>query len=174
MPITLYDAFIPSCRQLLGAVAGLIDKAESHCKDTGCGPGDLIAGRLAEDMLDFAYQVKSCAVHSAGALEGVRNGQFFPDSTEAPSSFEGLRKHVAAALVVLDGVSSEEMEGFLGKEMHFILPGKMDLPFTAEEFLLSFSQPNFYFHATTAYGILRMKGLKIGKIDYLGAMRVSK
>lgn len=173
MPITLHDAFIPGWRQILGAVAGLIDKAELHCQETGCGPEDLIGGRLFEDMLDFAYQVKSCAVHSAGAIEGVRSGRFSPDSTEPPGSFDGLRERLAAASDVLDGVSPQEMEGFLGKEMHFIVPGRMDLPFTAENFLLSFSQPNFYFHATTAYGILRMKGVGLGKLDYLGAMRIA-
>ncbi|WP_324742129.1 DUF1993 domain-containing protein [Tsuneonella sp. CC-YZS046] len=173
MPISLYDAFVPSCLQLLGSVGGLIDKAEAHCSSGGCAPDDLIGGRLYEDMLDFAYQVKSCAVHSAGAIQGVREGQFSPDMSEPPNTFEGLKHRLATAISALEAVSEEEIEGFLGKDMHFIIPGRIDRPFTAENFLLSFSQPNFYFHATTAYGILRMKGLKIGKIDYLGAMRIS-
>jgi hypothetical protein len=173
MPISLYDAFIPNCLQLLGSVRGLIDKAEAHCSSTGCSADDLIRARLFEDMHDFAYQVKSCAIHSAGAIAGVRDGQFSPDFSEPPNSFSGLRQRVDQAVSALNAISAEEMESFIDKEMHFVIPGRLDWTFTGEKFLLSFSQPNFFFHATTAYDILRMKGLKIGKVDYLGAMRIS-
>ncbi|MGH8260966.1 MAG: DUF1993 family protein, partial [Steroidobacteraceae bacterium] len=70
MTISLYDATIPSYRQTLGAVAGLLLKAESFCSEKSLAPTDLIQARLAPDMLPFAYQVKSTAVHSLGAIEG--------------------------------------------------------------------------------------------------------
>ena len=173
MPISLYDAFVPSCLQILHSVEGLIDKAEGFCQETGCPTGDLIGGRLHEDMLDFAYQVKSCSVHSSGAIAGVRAGVFSPDSTTPPDTFDGMREHLATGISNLEAVTSEEMEGFIGREVHFKFGDKVDWPFTAENFLLSFSQPNFYFHATTAYDILRMKGVKIGKRNFLGALRKS-
>jgi hypothetical protein len=68
-------------------------------------------------------------------------------------------------------VTADELEAFIGKDMLFEMPG-LKLPFTAEGFLLSFSQPNFYFHAATAYDILRAKGVGLGKRDFLGALRL--
>ena len=170
MPITLYDAFIPPCLQILDAVSGLIDKAEAHCSDTGAAPSDLIQARLFEDMQPFSYQVKSCAVHSAGALEGVRNGQFGPDWAELPGDFAGLRTKIEAARAVVATTTTEELETLIGADMRFVVPERFEWPFSAEKFLLGFSLPNFYFHATTAYDILRMKGVKLGKLDYLGAV----
>lgn len=173
MPISLYDAFVPGCRQIIGSVVGLLDKAETHCRETGMAPGELIGSRLAPDMFDLAYQVKSCAVHSAGAIEGVRKGSFSPDMAVPPDSFSGLRTRISAAMELLDAVTSDEMEAFIGQPVRFIIPDRIDWGFTAENFLLSFSQPNFHFHATTTYAILRMKGLEIGKRNYLGAMRIA-
>ena len=72
MAFSLYAATIPSYRQTLEAVFGLLGKAEGFCTDKGIAPHDIIQARLAEDMLPFAYQVKSTAVHSLGAIEGVR------------------------------------------------------------------------------------------------------
>lgn len=171
MPITLYDAFVPSCLQLLGSVARLLDKAEAHCKEKGRAPCSLIGAQLAPDMLDLAYQVKSCAVHSAGAIEGVRNGNFSPDMTTPPDSFDGLRAKIADATGTLEALGVDDLEVLIDKPMTFTIGDQLRWDFTGKDFLLSFSQPNFYFHATTAYDILRMQGVAIGKIDYLGAMR---
>src|SRR3981081_3443617 len=81
MAFPLYAATIPSYQQILGAVSGLLDAAEAFCAEKGIAPADIIKARLAEDMLPFAYQVKSTAVHSLGAIEGVRRGVFSPDMT---------------------------------------------------------------------------------------------
>ena len=75
-------------------------------------------------------------------------------------------------IAALEAVDPAEMENFIGRPMRFEM-GSFRMDFTAENFLLSFSQPNFYFHATTAYDILRMKGVPLGKRDYLGAMRLA-
>lgn len=170
MPLSLYDAFVPPCLQIMDAVSGLIDKAEAHCADAGCSPPQLIEARLYPDMLPFSYQVKSCAVHSAGALDGVRRGEFAPDNTDLPGDFAGLRGKLSTARAVLEAARPDEMEAMIGADMRFVVPGRFEWPFTAEKFLIGFSLPNFYFHATTAYDILRMKGVKLGKLDYLGAV----
>jgi hypothetical protein len=173
MPISLYDAVIPQYKQMLGALPGLLDKAEAWCSAQNVAPADLIQTCLAADMLPFAYQVKSAAVHSAGAVEGVRAGVFKPDMADPPNSFAGLKERVAAALSVIETVTPAEMESFIGRDMQFVAPSR-SLDFTAERFLLSFSQPNFYFHATTAYAILRNKGLEIGKRDYIGKLQIKR
>ncbi len=170
MALSLYDATIPSYRQILGAVSGLLDTAERFCQDGKMAPAELIQARLIADMLPFAYQVKSAAVHSLGAIEGVRRGVFSPDMTPPPDSFAGLKAKIAEAIAGLEAVEPAEVERFIGRDMRFSL-GERHIEFTAESFLLSFSQPNFYFHATTAYDILRSKGVPIGKRSFMGKLR---
>jgi uncharacterized protein len=171
MSFSLYAATIPAHLQTLGALAGLIDKAEAHCTAKGLAPAELIEARLAPDMLPFAYQVKSVKSHTIGAIHGVRKGLFTPDMSPSPDSFAAMRTLIAAATKELEGVSSGEVESFIGRDMRFEYDTtRMD--FTAENFLLSFSQPNYYFHMTTAYAILRWKGVQIGKRNYLGRPRL--
>ena len=170
MAFTLYAATIPSYLQILDSVSRLIGKAEAFCSEQGIEPDALIQARLADDMLPFAYQVKSTAVHSIGAIEGVRNGTFSPDTSTPPGTFDGLRERIAGAIAALEAMNPDEVESFIGKDMRFEF-GPNAMGFSAEEFLLSFSQPNFYFHATTAYDILRMEGVPIGKRDFVGRVR---
>ena len=171
MPLSLHAATIPAMLQILGSVAGLVDKAEAHCHQAGLTPAALIEARLAADMKPFAYQISSSAWHSAQAIAGVRAGVFAPDFAPPPADFSGLRDCIARARDTLLAVTEQEMESFIGRPMRFEV-SDFRLDFRAEEFLLSFSQPNFYFHATTAYDILRAQGLPVGKLDFLGSMRV--
>jgi uncharacterized protein len=173
MAISLYAATIPSYRQLLGAISGLLATAETFCSEKGLAPEDIIQARLAPDMQPFAYQVKSTAVHSLGAIEGVRRGSFSPDMTPPPGTFAALQARVADTLTALERIEPAEVDGFIGRDMRFVV-GERRLDFTAEDFLLSFSQPNFYFHATTTYDILRWKGVPIGKRDFVGKLRLRK
>ena len=170
MAFTLYAATLPSYLQILSSVSRLIDKAESFCEERGLAPDQLIQARLAGDMLPFAYQVKSTAVHSLGAIEGVRRGSFSPDTTPPPAAFDTLRERIAATMAALEEIDPEELESFIGRDVRF-QAGDMHIDFLAEDFLLSFSQPNFYFHATTAYDILRANGVQLGKRDFKGRVR---
>src|SRR5438046_9822609 len=110
MGLSLYAATIPSYQQILRAVSGLLDAAEAFCTEKGIAPADIIKARLAEDMLPFAYQVKSTAVHSLGAIEGVRRGVFSPDMTSPPVSFAALKTRIADTRAALE-VRSEERRG---------------------------------------------------------------
>ena len=168
--ITLYEAIIPSQLQILGSVHRLLGKAETFCAERNWADDEIIDARLAADMNPFAYQIKSVAVHSLGAIEGVRQGRFSPDQTLPPDSFSGLNERILATIAALEAIRPEEVEAFIGQDMCFEF-GDNRMEFTAESFLLSFSQPNFYFHATTAYDILRWKGLTIGKRDFNGRVR---
>jgi uncharacterized protein len=170
MAFSLYAATIPSYRQILESVSGLLRAAEGFCAEKGIASGDILQARLAEDMHTFAYQVKSTAVHSIGAIEGVRRGVFSPDATPPPESFAALKTRIAESITALDAIDAAEVDAFVGRDMRFVF-GDRHLDFTAENFLLSFSQPNFYFHAATTYDILRWKGVPIGKRDFLGKTR---
>lgn len=173
MPISLHAAFVPSALQMLGACDHLIDKAEAWCADHDCSHAEAIGARIHEDMFPFSYQVKSVAVHSAGAIQGVRKGVFAPDLSPPPEDFTGLRSALEKARDALEAVSEAEMEDFIGRPMRFEFR-EFRLDFAAEDFLLSFSQPNLYFHAATAYDILRMKGVEVGKRDFMGRLRIQR
>jgi hypothetical protein len=171
MSFTLYDALIPTYQQILGAVDGLLSKAEAYCAENNIEPGQIIQARLYEDMLPFSYQVSSTATHSLGAIEGVRQGVFSPDLTPPPDTFAALRAKVAHAREAVGALTPAEVNAFQGRDMRFEIRD-IKLPFTAEDFLMSFSLPNFYFHAATAYDILRHRGVSLGKRDFLGRMRL--
>ncbi len=172
MPLSLHAAFVPGALQMLGTTHGLIDKAEAWCGEQGSDASALIGACLHDQMLPFAYQVKSVADHTGGAIEGLRAGVFSPAMEAPPQDFAGLRAKLDAAVATLEAVTEDELEAKIGAPMLFQMRD-FKMPFTAENFLLSFSQPNFYFHAATAYDILRMKGLSIGKRDFLGRMRLA-
>jgi hypothetical protein len=170
MAMSLYAVTVPSYRQTLQAVLGLLDKAQAFCAEKGQAPEDIILARLAEDMLPFAYQVKSTAVHSLGAIEGVRRGVFAPDQTPSPETFDALKAQITTTLGALEAIDAAEVDAFIGRDMRFAARTR-SVEYTAENFLLSFSLPNFYFHATTAYDILRWKGVPLGKRDFIGKPR---
>ena len=171
MSISLYTATVPTFCQILGSVSGLLDKADAYCKEKGIAEADIVGASLAPDMFPFAYQVKSTAAHSMGAIEGLRKGVFSPDMMPPPTTIAGLKAQVEAAQAQLKALPPAELNGFVGRDMRFEFRDAK-IPFTAENFLLSFSVPNFFFHATTAYDILRWKGVAVGKRDYMGRMQI--
>ncbi len=173
MSFSLYDAVVPSNLQILRAIDALLDKAQSFCAEQGRDESDLIDARLSSDMLPFGYQVKSCAVHSIGGIGGVRAGSFSPDMSPWPTDFPGLHSIIREAIDALSEIDSAEFDALADNDTNFAF-GETKLPFTGANFLLSFSQPNFYFHAATAYGILRAQGVKLGKRDFMGMPRITR
>jgi uncharacterized protein len=173
MTFSLYAATVPSYIQILNSVARLLEKAEAFCIDKALTPQDILEARLAADMHPFAYQVKSTVVHSLGAIEGIRKGVFSPDTTTPPQGFAALKSRIVESIAGLEAVEAAEVDSFVGRDMRFAF-GDRHVDFTAENFLLSFSQPNFYFHAATTYDILRWKGVPIGKRDFTGKTRVKR
>jgi hypothetical protein len=170
MPLSLYSVTVTSFQQILTSLRAALDKGEAFGNQAGLPHDGLIEARLIEDMLPFAYQVKSTGVHSLGAMEGVRRGSFSPDMTTPPDSFDALRQRIDETLAGLAALDPAEIDGLVGRPMRFEM-GDYKVDYTAEDFLLSFSIPNFYFHATTAYDILRAKGVTLGKADFLGRTR---
>jgi uncharacterized protein len=170
MSLSLYAVTVPSYLQILESMGALVSKAQAWCTEHEVAPADVIQARLAVDMLPFAYQVKSTAVHSLGAIEGVRRGTFSPDNSTPPDSFRALSDRLQQTREALQAVTPKEVDDFMDRPMRFV-SAQRQLDFAAQDFLLSFSLPNFYFHATTAYDILRWKGMPIGKRDYTGKLR---
>ncbi len=170
MSLSLHTAVIGSYQQFLPQVARLIDKAQAHCEATGTAPDDLAKSCLAPDMWPFSKQIEQCAHHSMRALVAVREGNFAPQPGPFPHTFEAMRAEIASALAAVNAVDPSELEAIADNEVQFKV-ASFEMLFTVQDFLLSFSLPNFYFHVTTAYNILRMSGAQIGKLDYLGRPR---
>ena len=171
MAISLYDISVTSFLQVLGGVAGFLDKGAAHCKANNIDLGEVVKTRLYPDMLPFSFQISSVAHHSLGALAGAQAGVFRPPSDRPEASYEDLQNLVAEARTGLQNLQRDDVEALQGRDMAFEL-GPRKLPFIVQDFLMSFSTPNLHFHATTAYDILRMKGVPLGKRDYLGQMRM--
>jgi hypothetical protein len=171
MPLSLYDVTVPSFLQTLGALDGLLVKAEAHCSDKGVAPSTCINARLFDDMLPLSFQVGQAVAHSAGALEAVNVGVFSPSTTPPPDTFAGLKQAVSSGLSRLSRYTPADINALEGRDMRFEFKDRV-LPFTAENFLLSFSMPNFYFHSATAYDILRHNGVVLGKRDFMGQLRL--
>lgn len=172
MALSLYDAFVPTCRQMLGALNGVLDKGQAFGAERGLSDDELLGAKLADDMWPLPWHARSCWVHSAYAIEQVKTGEFTPDFTQIPEGWHGMHDQVNAALASLESVEPEELESIADSPVHFVLGGKALMEFTVQNFLLSFSIPNVMFHATTAYDILRMKGVPLGKRDFMGTPRV--
>jgi len=171
MAISLYDCSVASFLQVLGAVQGFLEKGLNHCREAGRDPEAIVDTRLHDDMLPFRFQIVSVAHHSRGALAGAKAGLFQPPGGVGELDYAGLQGLVAEARAELQALSRDEVNALEGKDMVFRI-GTREMPFTVENFLLSFSTPNLHFHATTAYDILRQEGVPLGKRDYMGQLRL--
>ncbi len=168
--ISLYTATVPAFAQIVAATGKLLAKADAFAAERGIDPATLVDARLAPDMLPFAYQVKSVANHSVGAIAGVRAGIYAPDRGAFPPDLAAMRALMDETAATLAGYAPDEIDALAGAPVEFVF-GERRVPYVAEDFLLSFSLPNFYFHASIAYGLLRSAGMPLGKLDYIGRPR---
>jgi len=171
MALSLYDASVANYLQTLGAVGGFLDRGLTFFREQNIDPDTMVEARLAPDMLPLRFQIISVAQHSRGAIEGVQQGVFNPPSSKTPYDYAGLQALVTEASEALSAWTPEAVNALGGKDVVFHV-GERQLPFTAEGFLMSFSLPNFYFHATTAYDILRTNGVPLGKRDFMGRLKL--
>jgi hypothetical protein len=171
MTFSLFDATIANFLQILGAVGGFLEKSRTHFQEKGVDLAEIVESRLTSDMLPLRFQIVSVAHHSRGAMEAARNGLFVPSGGKPDLDFAALQAMVTEASTELAKLTPEAVNALLGRDVTFKL-GDRALPFTAEGFLMSFSLPNFFFHATTAYDILRHKGAPLGKRDFMGRLKL--
>jgi hypothetical protein len=171
MAVALYDISVSAYLQSLGAVAGFLEKGRALCDENGIDLADVVETRLYPDMLPFRFQLLSVVHHSLGALRGIQAGVFKPPPSAPDLDYAALQQRVTEARSELEAMSADEVNALEGKSMVFEI-GDRQVPFVAEDFVLSFSLPNLHFHAATAYDILRMRGVAIGKRDFMGQLRM--
>jgi hypothetical protein len=172
MLLSLHESFVPTAQQILRALRGLVDKAEAHCAEHALDASELLEAKLAETMWPLPWHVRACWMHSAYAIAQFKTGAFTPDFTELPGDWDAMRAMIDDALTQLDAVTPEQLDAIADKPIGFVMGGERQMELTGQNFLLSFNQPNFFFHAATFYDILRMKGVALGKRDFIGTPRV--
>jgi len=171
MSISLYDASVASYIQVVGAVSSFLDKGHSYCTENNVELEDVVSTCLYPDMLPFRFQVISVVHHSLGTVKALSSGEFGPPIGYPDYDYAGLQNLASETLEALQKYSSEEVNTLSSGDVTFKF-GETSLPFSAPNFVLSFSHPNVYFHAATAYDILRMKGVPLGKRDFMGRPRM--
>ena len=174
MGVPLYDLTVASYLQTLGAVSGFLDRGLAHCQDNNIDPESIVETRLWDDMLPFRFQIISVVHHSKGAIEGAKAGVFGPPTESRPLTYAQLQELVGETRDALKALAPADVNALEGRDVTFQMGSSFKIPFVAENFLMSFSLPNFYFHASTAYDILRSKGVPLGKRDFMGAMRMKQ
>jgi uncharacterized protein len=170
MPTTLYELSVPTFLQTLRALDGVLDRAAAHFAQAGVDPDAFVTTRLHADMAPFHFQIEAAWHHSVWGVEALRTGAFTPPALVGPVPFAGLRAMIGTAETALKAVTPDEVDACAGRPLDLRI-GPRRLAFTPEAFILSFSLPNFHFHAVTAYNILRAHGVPLGKRDYEGRLR---
>lgn len=169
MSINLYDISAKTSIQILNAAIEVLKKAQTSFSEAECNA--LLGYQLKEDMLPMAFQINSVRHHSLGSIEGMQRGEFNPPPSLPEMDFADYVAMLQEALDQLKSLNEQEVNALADKPMFFRMGKDFEIPFLTQNFAMSFSIPNLMFHATTLYDMLRIKGLEIGKTDFLGQMR---
>jgi hypothetical protein len=167
MTLSMYQASVPPLTRMLNQLAAILTKAEAYATQRKIEPAVLLNARLFPDMLPLTRQIQLTADFAKGGaarLAGVEVPKFPDEET----SIAELQQRIRKTIDFVTGLRADQIDGSEGREIAFPI-GDQTLSFTGQEYLLYFVLPNFYFHATTAYDILRHGGVDLGKRDYLGA-----
>jgi hypothetical protein len=169
MSFSMYAACVPPMRHMLNSLKAVLAKAEAHCTERKIEPEALLTARLFPDMLPFTRQVQIASDNAkapAARLAGVE----VPKMEDTEKTFAELQARLDKTIAFLDTLKPEQFEG--ADERDIVLPMRTrTLEFKGATYLTTFALPNFHFHVTTAYAILRHNGVEIGKTDFLGGGR---
>jgi uncharacterized protein len=164
--VTIYEFAIPPMIAMMRSISKVMDKAVAQAKEKNIALQSLLDARLAPDMHPFPRQIqimsdtaKGCAARLAGIAA--------PAMADTESTFPELQERIAKTIVFLESVSREQFKDAQDRQIVLKFPDG-EMKFSGRDYLAGFALPNFYFHATTAYDILRHNGIDIGKRDFLG------
>ncbi len=164
--ISLHSATAPVFKQLLGGLSACIDKAAAHCEAKKIDPAAIVNFRLYPDMFAFARQIQIACDSAKGCMARLA-GVEVPKHEDVETTFPQLKERIAKTVAFIDSIKPEQVNG---KEDQEIVLQMRAGPrtFTGHGYAMNFATPNFYFHVTSAYNILRHNGIEVGKNDYLG------
>lgn len=168
MSLSMHEASVPVLLRGLGQLQVMLDKAAAHAEARKIDPAVFINARLAPDMFALARQVQiatDTAKGCAARLAGVE----IPSYPDTETTFPALEARIARTKAFLESVDRTKVDGSAERPVTLKLRGK-DVEFTGRGYLLAFALPNFFFHLTAAYAILRHNGVELGKADFLGGL----
>jgi hypothetical protein len=167
MSTSLYSATVPVFKQMLLALSDVLKKGEEHAQNRKFDPAVLLQSRLFPDMLPLVRQVQiACdfAKSVPARIAGVEVAAY----EDSEQSFAELQQRIAKTLALIEGMTAEQLNGSAVKEV-VLRPGTpKEKKLTVEDYALKYGMPQFFFHVTTAYNLLRHNGVEIGKKDYMG------
>lgn len=165
MASELYDLTVPAFTRGLRNLSGILEKGAAFAAEKGIDPLTLAQARLIEDMAPLTGQIQRAsdtAKFTIVSIAECENVAFADDE----QSFDDMQARIAKTIAFLDAVPRDTVDGCEDKEVVLGTP-RGDFRFTGRSYVLTFALPNFYFHVTTAYALLRQAGVQIGKLDYL-------
>jgi uncharacterized protein len=166
MTISMYQASAPRFANTLSNLSAILDKAKAHAEAKGIDPLVLTACRIYPDMFPFTRQVQiasDTAKNALARLAGIEAPRYEDTETTIPE----LKARIAKTVSYLEGFNPAQIDGSEATELTIKL-GSFEVKWNGMQYLLGFALPNFYFHVTTAYCILRHNGVELGKRDYIG------
>ena len=167
MPLSMHAASIPVFQQMLAALAGVLAKAETHATERKIEPSALLQSRLFPDMFPLTRQVQ-IACDFAASVSARLAGVEVPAYEGGDQTFADLQQRIAATLAFVGGLDAVGFEGSEQREV-LLRPGTpKERRIGGQAYLLAYGLPQFFFHVTTAYDLLRHNGVEIGKKDYMG------
>jgi uncharacterized protein len=166
MQLSMYQASVPVFAQGLRALLGILTKAQAHVEARSIDPTALLQARLYPDMLPFNRQIHLCTDFAKGPVARLA-GEEPTSFADVETSFADLSARVANTLAIVEGFSADQVDGSEDKDITLIRRGEASVV-KGRAYLLEQAMPNFYFHLTTAFAILRHNGVEIGKKDFLG------
>jgi hypothetical protein len=169
MSLSLHEASIAVMTRMLRNLSLLLEKGAAHAAAKGIDPASLIEAKLAPDMLPFNRQVQIATDGAKGCASRLA-GVEAPSWPDTETTFPELQARVAKAVAYLEGFGPDKIDGAEDKPVVVKLGPERVLNFTGRTFVLTFALPNFFFHYTTAYALLRAGGVEVGKRDYLGGI----
>ena len=166
MSYTIYDASVPVMIRALTNLSKILDKAVAQAKAEDKPLTELIEAKLAPDMRPFPFQIQSASDAAKGCA--ARLADIAPPSMpDTETTFAELKARLEKTIAFLNTIKPEQLKGAEDREIVMKFPNG-EMKFTGRDFVAGFAMPNFFFHVTTAYALLRHKGINIGKMDFLG------
>jgi hypothetical protein len=168
MTLSMYQASVPAFQRTLNAMSAILDKAAANAASRKIYPSVFVNSRLAPDMFALARQVQIACDFAKNTTARLA-GQEPPKFADEEKTIDELKARIAKTLDFVKGVAQAQIDGSEGREITFPVGGK-PMTFKGQDYLVNFALPNFYFHATAAYVILRHNGVDLGKRDFIGGI----
>lgn len=167
MTISMYAASVPLLKQMLQNLDAILRQAETHAKDKKIEPAVLLQARLYPDMFPLVRQVQ-IATDNAKGIAARLAGVDIPSFADTEQTFEELHARIAKTLDFINTIKPEQINGSEDRHVVVYKGAPYEMQFQGQAYLVHFGLPNFLFHVTTAYAILRHNGIEIGKDDFIG------